>query len=50
MASSAIFSKSSTCSIARSFESNNHNFSDAREAMYAAAREALRFIERFVEK
>jgi len=31
-------------------ESNNHNFSDNREAMYAAAREALAFIERFLPK
>lgn len=31
-------------------ESNNHNFSDAREAMYAAAREALLFLERFMKK
>ena len=31
-------------------ESNNHNFSDAREAMYAAAREALAFLERFTKK
>ena len=31
-------------------ESNNHNFSDKREEMYAAAREALAFIERFLPK
>ena len=31
-------------------ESNNHNFSDAREEMYAAAREALAFLERFMKK
>jgi len=31
-------------------ESDNHNFSDKREEMYAAAREALAFIERFLPK
>ena len=31
-------------------ESTNHNFSDKRDEMYAAAREALLFIERFMAK
>jgi fermentation-respiration switch protein FrsA (DUF1100 family) len=31
-------------------ESDNHNFSDKRDEMYAAAREALAFIERFLPK
>jgi pimeloyl-ACP methyl ester carboxylesterase len=34
----------------QSIESDNHNFSDKREEMYAAAREALAFIERFLPK
>lgn len=34
----------------QSIASTDHNFSDAREAMYAAARNALSFVEQFLVK